>query len=439
MRIHHPFTFCVLLFFVFAACKTEVEHQPMALINTAHLDHLYDEIVVGGDSVGVIHIYSEYPDYTFVDDADEGFSCVDDVARAAIFYARQFKQKGNLEHERKMKMLTRYLFALQAPNGYFYNFVWPDGRINTDGVTSKPAPDWWSWRALWAMGEVYHVLSPRQNEPILAEINSHRSKLISAVLREPGFYADSTIVIEGITIPTWLPEGSASSEAAILLCGLTDYFTQQAKPGAAQDSIGQLMKRLGAGIVLMQVNQADSVFNGALLSSTNLWHAYGQAQSYALLKAGKVIGDREMIQAAMREITSFYPSLLVGGGWEHFYLRKSGSSLSMYDIKQLPQIAYGKRPAIWACTKAVEMGGDSTILKTAVDLGNWFFGDNPASRVMYDPMTGRCFDGINSTTDVNQNAGAESTIEALLAMQALEFAGIKYNPTEKRLMLPASN
>jgi hypothetical protein len=439
MRIHHPFIFCVLLFIGFGACQTKVEHQPMSLINTAHLDHLYDEMVVGGDSVGVIHIYSEYPDYTFVDDADEGFSCVDDVARAAIFYARQFKQKGNLEHERKMKMLTRYIFALQAPNGYFYNFIWPDGTINKEGITSKPIPDWWSWRALWALGEVYHVLSPRQNEPILAEINLHRSKLITALLREPGFYSDSTIVIEGITIPTWLPEGSASSEAAILLCGLTDYYTQQAETGAAQDSIAQLMKRLGAGITLMQANQPDSVFNGALLSWQNLWHAYGQAQSYALLKAGKVLEDGGMIQAAMREITLFYPAMIKSGGWDHFYLRKSGNALTRYDEKVFPQIAYGKRPAIWACLKAVELGGDSTILNTAVDLGNWFFGDNPASRAMYDPMTGRCFDGINSATDVNQNAGAESTIEALLAMQALEFAGVKYDPNQKRLMLPASN
>ena len=36
---------------------------------------------------------------------------------------------------------------------------------------------------------------------------------------------------------------------------------------------------------------------------------------------------------------------------------------------------------------------------------------------MYDPATGRCYDGINSPVDINRNSGAESTIEALLALQ----------------------
>jgi hypothetical protein len=39
---------------------------------------------------------------------------------------------------------------------------------------------------------------------------------------------------------------------------------------------------------------------------------------------------------------------------------------------------------------------------------------------MYDASTGRCFDGIGSSSDVNKNSGAESTIEALWAFQKIE-------------------
>jgi hypothetical protein len=39
---------------------------------------------------------------------------------------------------------------------------------------------------------------------------------------------------------------------------------------------------------------------------------------------------------------------------------------------------------------------------------------------MYSISTGVCFDGISSPTSVNQNSGAESTIEALLAIQEVE-------------------
>ena len=39
---------------------------------------------------------------------------------------------------------------------------------------------------------------------------------------------------------------------------------------------------------------------------------------------------------------------------------------------------------------------------------------------MYDPETGRCFDGIGPEKEVNMNSGAESTIEALLILQAIQ-------------------
>jgi len=39
---------------------------------------------------------------------------------------------------------------------------------------------------------------------------------------------------------------------------------------------------------------------------------------------------------------------------------------------------------------------------------------------MYDPVTGRCLDGIRDSTTVNRNSGAESTIEALMTLIELE-------------------
>ena len=46
---------------------------------------------------------------------------------------------------------------------------------------------------------------------------------------------------------------------------------------------------------------------------------------------------------------------------------------------------------------------------------------------MYDPETGRCFDGILSETEINKNSGAESTIEALYAILEIEA-----NPVAKK-------
>ena len=49
---------------------------------------------------------------------------------------------------------------------------------------------------------------------------------------------------------------------------------------------------------------------------------------------------------------------------------------------------------------------------------------------MYDPATGRTFDGIVSDTAFNHNSGAESTIEGLLAIQAVEAV-----PVARKVML----
>src|SRR5439155_24394568 len=61
----------------------------------------------------------------------------------------------------------------------------------------------------------------------------------------------------------------------------------------------------------------------------------------------------------------------------------------------------------------------------------WFYGNNSAGFPMYDPATGRGYDGLLGPSEfrVNRNSGAESTIEALMALQA-----INANPLAERYL-----
>ena len=127
-----------------------------------------------------------------------------------------------------------------------------------------------------------------------------------------------------------------------------------------------------------------------------------------------------MVNSALYEVKTFYPALRAKGGLNHFMLRKEGDTSTMYDAQPFSQIAYGVRPMVWACLKAYVMTGDNNYLKEARELASWFSGNNPAKTPMYDPATGRGYDGISSPEQINKNAGAESTIEALLTLQALE-------------------
>ncbi|MEO5906844.1 MAG: hypothetical protein ABIQ11_08960 [Saprospiraceae bacterium] len=401
------------------AKKEEPDAANKSLINTTHLDGLYEERAVNGDTVGIVHIYSEFPDYKWKGDDDEGDACVDDASRAAIFYLRQFQKTSEVEYLRKGKMLIKFLLAMQAPNGYYYNFLWPDGRIHTDGITSKPEPNFWSWRVLWAFGEAVAILP--SNDPLVSEINQQREKLVNNILAEPQYRTSITDTTLGWTFPTWLPKISGTDQASIIMIGLSAMLQQMPDSGSiTPDSLVSFMEHCADGITMMQIEQPDSLQDGAFLSWENLWHAYANIQSYALLMAGEAINDQHMISHAMYELDHFYPAVLKAGGLESFFVKIEDGKLSRFDTKSFSQIAYGRRPMIWAAVKAYQMTKDEKYLSLAKELSKWFSGDNPAQAVMYDPDTGRGYDGISNSEQINKNAGAESTIEALLALQVME-------------------
>ncbi len=402
-----------IFFLVIISCQqTEKE---ASLINTAHLDSLYENIKMqSGDSVGIIHIYSEAPDYHWVDDADEGIACVDDVARAAIFYLRDYNKNQTDSSLAKAQRLLAFVLNMQAENGFFYNFIWKDGSINRDFKTSVAEPNWWSWRALWALSEALeHLPKGDQLRPDVEKIYNRLASVTVAYCNQT--YKDSTEQREGFTQPTWLPYGTASDQAAIQIIGLLHYYKI-----TGQDSVKNCIQHLANGLLMMQVQNNGQFPHGAFLSWQNLWHAYGNAQAHALLLASQVLKDTMMANQALQEVDFYFAEVEKRGYRNEFKVRKTGNTVEIYDEKQFSQIAYGVQHMVAACVEAYKITGKEKYWIQAKSLAQWFFGNNPAKAQMYDPKTGRCFDGIESADRVNKNAGAESTIEALLTLQLLE-------------------
>jgi hypothetical protein len=50
---------------------------------------------------------------------------------------------------------------------------------------------------------------------------------------------------------------------------------------------------------------------------------------------------------------------------------------------------------------------------------NWFLGENHLNQIIYNPVTGGCYDGLEEH-QVNLNQGAESTLSYLLARLTIE-------------------
>jgi len=397
------------------------------LVNTAHLDHLYEEITVDSIPMAIIHIYSNFPDYQWVDAEGEGIACVDDVARAAIFYLEQYKVSGNRAYRKKLNNLVSFLQYMQAPNGWFYNFMKSDYSINTAYKTSVALPTWWTWRALWAISETALQLTG-QDSPDKKQLQVCMTKAVQQLLLQPPD-TSKLKTIKGFALPTWLPYETGADQAAVLILFLVNYY----KLTGAKEVLPYI-EGLCSGIRRMQQGDNRNFPYYAFLSWENNWHGWGNAQAYALLQVHSIIPDPGLLTASLNEIDHFYNYLYQQKFLSGFSIQKENEKVYELSKQQFSQIAYELRPMIWACLKAGMVTGDTRYYKQAGQLAGWFFGDNAAKRQMYDPRTGRCFDGINSVEKINENSGAESTIEALLALIRIE-----QNPEAKQCLFEYMN
>lgn len=380
-------------------------------ISFAHLDHLFAEATVGGERVGVLRIYSEAPDYRFAIEPNEGYACVDDVARGMVLLAAN--PSLTPARLRQLDLMTRFVLRMQADNGYFHNFIWAGGRINRDYRTSLAELNWWSLRALWGLEAAMQVLPPTSDTARRSRAAADR--LVANLKRDLPIARTSTTTVEGVAVPDWLPFGSGADAASTAMLALIPHYrrTRDADTRA-------LIARLGEGLVAMQAGDATTFPYGAHLSWRNQWHAWGNAQAYALLRAGALLDRPAFTRSALAEVDGFYPYLLRSGMLSSFAVLRGTARLDSTDLARFPQIAYGVSPMVLAATEAHRITGEARYRQLAEQLSAWFAGANPPKRTMYDPATGRAFDGIIGADTVNVNSGAESTVETLFALTALQ-------------------
>ena len=402
-------------------CKKQTASAPFppvtdtSLVNLTHLNYLYTPITfAGGTNAAAIYIYAEAPDYRLVGDVDEGFTCVDDVARAAQVYLRNAKFSTDTSLQKNADNLIRFIIEMQSDNGYFYNFLFPDISINRIGSTSINQAEWWSWRALYSLAEAAPVVRT-YNSQLADKIDAVLTKLIAKIKTDQVPIPQTTKLAAGITVPQWLPAGSGTDQAAIIVLGLVQYAT------AHNDAVlTAYIKKLADGIAMMQQGDATHFPYGGILSWENTWHAYAADQAYALMVAGAFLNDASYTAKGMLMVDYFIPFLLSNGMKSSFVVQNNGSGVVLASEKSFEQIAYGIRPLVSAAAEAYRVTNQAKYADIAGHLAAWFFGANDAGKQMYSPVTGRGFDGIQSPASINVNSGAESTIEALLTMEIVE-------------------
>jgi len=379
-------------------------------ISLDHFNHLFAPITVGGTNMAVVNIYSEYPDYAFAIEPAEGFACVDDVARAIVMLADYVESQPSDEMLHKIKLMVEFILYMQNDNGYFNNFIWGDLSINTQYKTSVAELNWWSFRALWSLERALDLFS--SDAELTGRIEAAIEKTVTRIKADLPLKPVKTEVVNSVELPTHLPNKYAADQAALAIIALLPYHERR-----ADDQILNLIKGLAQGIMQMQKGDADNYPYGMFLSWQNEWHAWGNSQAYALLRAGQQLGQPDFIASALLEVDHFYPYLMEKGLPASIAIRREGEDYSPVLEKKFPQIAYGLRPMVYAVSEAYQITKNEKYVGQLTKLRAWFHGTNVTGRYMYNQDNGRTYDGIISAGKINMNSGAESTIEALMVMQ----------------------
>ncbi len=383
------------------------QDQPAELVNLDHLLHLTEPVTIDGQEMAIVHIYSEFPDYEWVDDADEGISAVDDVARAAVVYLWEYERTGDdalLDWARRCLDFVRYM---QADDGEFYNFVFTrEGRINERGGTSFKSLGWWAMRGLWALGEgvrVFDAVDPDYADQ-LAEAYTRTEAAVAATMSNYGEYTS----LHGFEIPAWIP-ASEPSVAGVGLLGMSAYYQARPNPATA-DAI----TKIADGIAAYRLG-TDSEYPFGMhptrANAPGFWHNWGAHMPHALVMAGMALDRADWIKSAAAAADSFLLRQLAFEPFRHI-------GVVPY---RLEQIAYGTNMLVQTYAALYQATGEERYAQLAGLAGSWYFGNNMAGAQMYFPDSGRTFDGINGPVSwrVNRNSGAESTIEGLMSMIAL--------------------
>jgi hypothetical protein len=391
---------------VFAGCAKE---KKQAIVNFRHLDHLTEHVTVNADSVAIVHVYANYPDYAWVDAKEsgpEGIACVDDAARAAVVALRDHELHGHKESLERARPLLRFVLAMQTEDGQFYNFVLKDHSINRDGKTSFKSFGWWAARGVWACGLGYRVF--RDMDTVFAlKLRAAVERSLPHVEKMLASYGQKEAE-GGFAIPRWLLYESGADATSELFLGLVEY--ERAAPSAR---VQGMLRKIADGFVLMQDGDAATYPYGAHRSWRTYVHLWGNAQVQGLATAGQLLRDKAMLASAQRATRGFFTRIICNGMFKEWDLQVPDGK------KEFDQIAYGVRPVVLGALRMYDASGDTDYLRLAGLAASWFLGNNPAGKVMYDSTSGRCYDGIRDSKTLNLNSGAESTIEALYSMVEL--------------------
>ena len=427
------------------AVAIDVSTTTAPLTNLAHLDFLGDTVspleqaghttyrLADAPELGVLWTYADlraggvyerigggtYDDAT--NTWGQGAFNADDLSRAAVVYLRHWQLTGNDDSREHAYQLLRALTYMQTATGDNAGNVvlWmqPDGTLNPSAEPVElPDPSdseesYWVARTVWALGEGYAAFADVDAE-FAAFLADRLDLSLTALGRDSLSRYGQWDVADGARVPAWLIVDGADATAEAVI-GLAAYV--EAAPASPRaEHARTVLTQYAEGIAAMSGGDATSWPYGAILPwthSQSMWHGWGSQMAAALARASQAVDRPVLLRAAVKDAAVFTPYLLTATGPINGWLPAP---------LDLTQIAYGVDSRVQSLVAVADATDRRSFDQLAGIAASWYFGANRAGTPMYDPATGRTFDGLNADGVVNHNSGAESTIHGLLSMLALD-------------------
>ena len=307
---------------------------------------------------------------------------LDDNARALIAMLMYYKKKRNDKVLRLIEIYMDFIVFCQQDDGLFYNYVDFEGQFTVQNTEVNLEDS--NGRAIWALG---YVLSHTENLPK------------SLVTKAENCFKN---VMQNVA------DFNSPRAIGFILKGL--YYYQENKP---KTQYNQLAETLAQELL--------RVFN---ITSDKKWEWFEDYLTYAnsilpeaLLYAWLITKNKKYKDVAETTFDFLLSQYFMKGqikvisndGWFHKRNKRT------FHGEQPIEVAY----TILSLDLFYRVTHKKKYAKQLHTAFSWFLGNNHLKQIMYNPVNGACYDGLEKE-NVNINQGAESSLCYLMARLVVE-------------------
>ncbi len=341
------------------------------------------EISYNLPEINMQHIYRMTNDVGIVQfaklnqpDIKTGYT-LDDNARAMVVACMNYQHKGKAKDLDLIRKYLEFISMCQQPGGNFLNYVDKELRFTpqNDDVNLDDS----NGRSIWALGYLTSL-----NKVLPSDIIGKASKLINRSLAH----------IQSIY---------STRAMAFSIKGLYYYHQQKKLPEIK-------------AIIKMFAHRIEQMYR---FESGNGWNWFESYLTYAnsimpeaMLYAWLITEDDEYKKVAFESFDFLLSKTFNERGIEVISNRgwlNKGETPSKYGEQPI-DVSY----TIMTLSLFHNVSHDEKYWHMMVSAFNWFLGHNRLNQIVYNPVTGGCYDGLEET-HVNLNQGAESLASYLMA------------------------